>query len=387
MVNIENRDIEAEIITDNQSDSEDIQTVDVSDVVVYARDWTIETIFNQINIENIDLNPKFQRRNAWNDDKRSKLIESIIMGYPVPEIVLAENPNKKRSFIVIDGKQRLLTLAGFIDNNKYKYWDKPVLKGLKVLKDLNKLKYVDLDEKSKREFDNSSLRCTVITNFKDIQILYDIFYRLNSGSESLSTQELRQALNKGEFADYLVETTNTLQPIHSVMNLSEPDKRLRDIENLLRLFAFTMYPKEYKGNLKKFLDDKMGDITKNWGETHLKIKEQYEKINSAIDLLKETDGDYKIIGRKYDEDAFSNRFNKVLFEVEIFYFLHLDKNILSSKETFITALKKLCTEDADFRASIESSTKNIEYYKIRYAKFQELINKSFRLNLAINPFL
>lgn len=56
-------------------------------------------------------------------------------------------------------------------------------------------------------------------------------------------------------------------------------------------------------------------------------------------MLKETFGDYKIIGRKYDEDAFSNRFNKVLFEVEIFYFLHLDKNILSSKETFITALK------------------------------------------------
>ena len=79
------------------------------------------------------------------------------------------------------------------------------------------------------------------------------------------------------------------------MNLSEPDKRLRDIENLLRLFAFTMYPKEYKGNLKKFLDDKMGDITKNWGETHLKIKEQYEKINSAIDLLKKHLGIIKLL--------------------------------------------------------------------------------------------
>ena len=275
----------------------------------------------------------------------------------------------------------------FIYNNKYKYWDKPVLKGLKVLKELNKSKYTDLDEKSKREFDNSSLRCTVITNFKDIQILYDIFYRLNSGSESLSTQELRQALNKGEFADYLVETTNTIQPIHSVMNLSEPDKRLRDIENLLRLFAFTMYPKEYKGNLKKFLDDKMGDITRDWGNLHLEIKQQYEKINSAIDLLKATFGEYKFIGRKYDEDTFSNRFNKVLFEVEIFYFLHLDNSILSKKEVFITSFKKLCTKDSDFRASIESSTKNIEYYKIRYVKFQELINKSFELNLAINPFL
>ncbi len=104
------------------------------DVVVYARDWTIETIFNQINIENIDLNPKFQRRNAWNDDKRSKLIRINHNGVSCPEIVLAENPNKKRSFIVIDGKQRLLTLAGFIDNNKYKYWDKPVLKRIESVK-------------------------------------------------------------------------------------------------------------------------------------------------------------------------------------------------------------------------------------------------------------
>lgn len=386
MVNVNNRDIEAEIIIDNQSDSEDIQTVDVSDVVVYARDWTIETIYNQINIGNIDLNPKFQRRNAWNDDKRSKLIESIIMGYPIPEIVLAEDPTKKRSFIVIDGKQRLLTLAGFIDNNKYKYWERPVLRGLKVLKDLNKLKYENLDDKSKREFDNSSLRCTVITNFKDIQILYDIFYRLNSGSESLSTQELRQALNKGEFADYLVEITNTLQPIHRVMNLSEPDKRFRDIEILLRLFAFVMYPKEYKGNLKKFLDDKMGDITKDWDTLHFAIKELYNKINSTIDLLKNIFEDYKFIGRKYDENEFSNRFNKVLFEVEVFYFLHLDNTILTKKTRFIELLKKLCLEDTDFRASIESSTKNIEYYKIRYAKFQDLINKSFDLDLKINPF-
>ena len=52
MSNIVNRDVETEIIIDNQSDSEDIQNMDVSDVVVYARDWTIETIFNQINIGN-----------------------------------------------------------------------------------------------------------------------------------------------------------------------------------------------------------------------------------------------------------------------------------------------------------------------------------------------
>ena len=68
---------------------------DISDLVVYSRDWTVETIVNQIKKSNIDLNPKFQRRNAWNDDRRSKLIESLIIGIPVPEIVLAEDVKKK----------------------------------------------------------------------------------------------------------------------------------------------------------------------------------------------------------------------------------------------------------------------------------------------------
>ena len=171
------------------------------------------------------------------------------------------------------------------------------------------------------------------------------------------------------------------------MNLTEPDKRLRDIENLLRIFAFTMYPKEYKGNLKKFLDEKMGDINRNWETLSTIIKEQYEKINTAIDLLKSTFGEYKFIGRKYDTNGYSNRFNKVLFEVEVFYFLHLNNAILAKREVFIDSFKKLCIEDTAFRDTIESSTKNMEYYKVRYTKFQKLINDSFDLTISINPFV
>ena len=325
--------LESEIINDNLLDSEDIRDVNASDVIVYARDWTIETIYNQINIGNIDLNPKFQRRNAWNDVKRSQLVESIIIGYPIPEIVLAEDPSKKRSFIVIDGKQRLLTIAGFVDNEKYKYWDTPRLKKLNVLADLNKKTYLDLDEKSRREFDNSSLRCTVITNYSDIQVLYDI-------------------------------------------------------ENLLRLFAFVLYSNEYRGNLRKFLDDKMQYITSNWKDMRTSIEDLYNQINKTIDLLKEVLGDYKFIGRKLEEeDSFSSRFNKVLFEVEIFYFIHLDNSILEKKAEFKRRLHQLCASDADFKDSIESSTKNLENYKIRYSKFQDIINNSFNMNLSINPFL
>src|SRR6266480_1757166 len=105
----------------NAEIEEDIRAGDYGSLVIYSRDWTIETINNQIVQGNVDLNPKFQRRNAWTDDRRSKLIESLIIGLPVPEIVLAEHPVKQKSFIVIDGKQRLLTIAGFIDPT-IAYW-------------------------------------------------------------------------------------------------------------------------------------------------------------------------------------------------------------------------------------------------------------------------
>lgn len=84
-------------------DDDDIQlSSQDTNLIVYSRDWTIQTIIDQIEQGNIELNPGFQRRNAWNDNKRSKLIESILIGYPVPEIVLAEDKHRKKSFIVID---------------------------------------------------------------------------------------------------------------------------------------------------------------------------------------------------------------------------------------------------------------------------------------------
>ena len=133
-------DTVAEDLTWNDEIIDDISTEGESELVVYLGDWTIATILSQIEQKNIDLNPKFQRRNAWNDARRSKLIESLVAGLPVPEIVLAEDPKKKKAFIVIDGKQRLLTIAGFVDPT-VDYWKRARLKDLKLRKDLNKKTY------------------------------------------------------------------------------------------------------------------------------------------------------------------------------------------------------------------------------------------------------
>src|SRR5258708_2494199 len=122
----------------NREDASDLERptgLNKYGITVTSRDWTVETIVRQIEQENIDLDPAFQRRNAWRDHRRSRLIESFVLGFPVPQLVLAENPRRRGTFIVIDGKQRLLTIAGLYLSSYRNYFANPRLSGLSVLTD------------------------------------------------------------------------------------------------------------------------------------------------------------------------------------------------------------------------------------------------------------
>jgi hypothetical protein len=353
-------------------------------LVVSSRDWTVETIVRQITQKNIDLNPKFQRRNAWNDAKRSTLIESLIWGVPIPQIVLAEDPTRPRSYIVIDGKQRLLTLAGFMDPN-IKYWDRAALKGLSVLKELNGLteKEIEADESLEdyhRRLMNADIRCTVLSNYSDPDVLYDIFYRINTGSVRLGSQELRQVLHRGWFADFLIDKTNELQPIHQVLGLTEPDVRLADVEIVLRSLSMSLYGGYYHGNLKQFLDFSMDAITHSSDQDE--IEEHYRLFNKGIENSRKI-FEWKEIGRKITNGKFESRFNRVLFEVQNYYFKQLPVSLLTRNKTkFLTAFTDLIQKDKAFRSSIESTTKSMENTHLRYKKFQLLIKKVFNKDIA-----
>lgn len=372
-------------------DEDDIQlSSQETELIVYSRDWTIQTIIDQIEQGNIELNPGFQRRNAWNDSKRSKLIESILIGYPVPEIVLAEDRNRRKSFIVIDGKQRLLTIAGFVNNAIFKYWDAktPCIKGDSRFSGYS---YSDIQSEPeiKRVFENSSLRCTVVSNYSSENELYDIFYRLNAASTPLATQELRQALYRGGFSNYLIKETDHQNPIRDVMKLSEADKRLRDVEVLLRLISFSSFAKDYKGNLLKFLDASMAHLNDKWIEKEESILAVTKSIYDAISILSLVFGGPDKVGRKFKDGQIEQRFNRVLLEVEVFYFRFLIGRDSTPEEykSFFNLFVDLCNTDSQFMSSLEGSTKSIENYRIRYTKFGEVFINSFP-SVAIfeNPF-
>lgn len=356
-------------------------TTDVESIIVYSRDWTVETVVNQIIKGNIDLNPEFQRRNAWNDSKKSSLIESYLIGYPVPEIVLAEHPREKKKFIVIDGKQRLLTLCGFLMHEKFNSWRSPKLSKLKDIKELNGKTFSDLKKerplnKYLRHLANADVRCTVISNISSDDILYDIFYRLNAGATPLSTQELRQVLYAGSFSNFLLKYTSNLTKIHDVLKLQSPDDRLKDVETLLRLLSMIHRINDYNGNLKKHLDEYTYSCNEEWGSVESRINHDLNKIDSIIETLSSLLGGYDKVGRKWNSEKndFEARFNTVLFEVQV-YFAFYSENLSSvNAHDFQKEFKKLC-DNSEFNASISSSTKNIKEYTSRFNLYSEFMKK------------
>lgn len=374
----------------NDDEIDSLQNTPFGDIVVYSRDWTVETICRQIQLKNIDLNPRFQRRNAWTDERRSLLIESLVVGIPVPEIVLAEHPKQKKSFIVIDGKQRLLALSGFIDPTDSPSWERPKLKGLLVRSDLNGVSFQEMQSEAnaetRRRLLNADIRCTVIANFNDEAVLYQIFYRLNTGSVPLSTQELRQSLIRGDFANFLVDYTNTVHPIHHVLGLDEPDPRMRDVELLLRLMALMEYAPFFRGDLKRFLDSSMQRFSDGWPLNRAVVEGYLARIDAAIARLKKF-SEVRHIGRKITDGKYESRFNKAVFEVEVLCFDRLSDDDLT--EVNITKFREVLGtlfDRPEFRTSIEATTKTVPQYRTRFDQFATAMRAAFGKEIALPSF-
>jgi hypothetical protein len=356
-------------------------------ITVASRDWTVETIVRQISQGNVDLDPAFQRRNAWRDPRRSRLIESFILGFPVPQIVLAEHPRRRGTFIVIDGKQRLLTLAGLYIEKYRHYWTQPRFAGLKVIGDLNRVQlntfltsaqYSD----ERRQLENADIRTTVITGYQQEAVLYDIFYRINTGSVPLSSQELRQVLNRGDFARYLLEVTSTPNSLWEVLDVDEPDPRLRDVELLLRLIAWRTSAGEYKGNLAPFLDDTMERLNSRWSTARMSVeplvKELFEAAKAAIHIFGPA------VGRKAKKSGYERHLNRALFEVQAYYLSFADarKAALRKKKAIVDSSRELF-DDIDFLGSIEATTKSVENYRIRFDKYRRMLERT--LGIRVEP--
>jgi hypothetical protein len=345
-----------------------------------ATDWTAETLLSQIERGNIDLSPRFQRRDAWQRDRKSKFVESLILNFPVPQIVLAEQRNARGRFIVLDGKQRLTALLKFAG----KAADGEPLNGfaltsMDVLTHLNRRSYEDMvhDDALADELNalhNQTIRTVVIRNWDTDALLHLIFVRLNTSSVPLSPQELRQALYPGEFVNYIDDRSYGSSMLKKFMGLQHADFRMRDVEILLRFLAFSFYIENYSGNMSQFLNLTTERLNDRFVKHRADVEQAVDDFESALQASIDIFG-IEHVARKWTGSKFEKRWNRAILDVLLYYFsdASVRDESVRRKNQVINAYKQIFVGDSRFRDAVAATTKSLSATHDRFVLWGEAL--------------
>lgn len=352
------------------------------DITSSPNDFNILTIYNFLESGVVKI-PAFQRNFVWDMNRASKLIESLIIGLPIPQIFLYEESRNK--FLVIDGQQRLMTIyyfmkqrfprkdkrteLGYIFDKEGKIPDE-VLESSEYFRPfklnladnpekpnkLNKLTYETLGE-YKTNFDLRTVRNIIIKQnhpANDDSSIYEIFYRLNSGGVNLRPQEIRSSLHHSKF-DNLLKRINLDERWRRLLGQANPDLRLKDIEILLRGFAMLYEGEKYRAPMVNFLN-KFASTSQKFKVEEINYLEQlfYSFLNSC-EMLEPT--------------AFFSKNGKFNISIYEAVFTATCKPYLKEKTLIDYYIDQKPVQDLkenpDFVKSTHSSTASTDYVKLR----------------------
>lgn len=265
-----------------EPDDQDGQ-IDEYDLTSTPNDFNISTIFNFIESGAVKI-PGFQRNYVWDIKRASKLIESLIIGLPVPQVFLYEQ--RRNSFLVIDGQQRLMTIYYFVKRRfprrSRRVYIRSVFDSLGKIPDdvlysdenfedfnlrlpeirpgaankFNGLNYSTLGD-YQVQFDLRTIRNVIVKQVKpsnDDSSVYEMFSRLNAGGVNLTAQEIRLSLYYSKFYD-LLSRLNLEQGWRRLLSQPDPDINARDIEVLLRGIAVWLEGEGYRPSMLQFLNN------------------------------------------------------------------------------------------------------------------------------------
>ena len=319
----------------------------------------------------IDLSPAFQRHSdLWDDEKQSRLIESILIKFPLPAFYFDGSDNNK--WLVVDGLQRLSSLRNFIILKKLK------LKGLEFLSQLNGMKFDDLPRSLQRQIEETQITAYIINDGTPEEVKFNIFQRINTGGLTLNSQEIRHALNQGIPAQFVAELAELDELKYATDQALKP-KRMLDREFVTRFLAFYLHPyPEYIPDLDTYLNSAMGELKKIDNSQRQKIKSDF--IQSVL-LAKSIFGEWAF--RKTDKYPDKrNPINKALFEVWSVSLAKLDysekKTLEERKEMLFDKSIELVKKDTMFFDSITTSTSNKSSVAYRFSSVEKIIQETLK---------
>lgn len=265
-------------MTDNTHDRE-IRTT--------AVDFSFGELLNLHRESEIVIRPEYQRLFRWSNEQRSRLVESILLGLPIPPIFLIENEGGILE--LIDGLQRTSSVLQFLDHTAI---DEPelVLAGCDILDRLNGETFSTLTTSEKLKIKRTPIRATIINKSGDSFVKYEMFKRLNTGGSLLSAQEIRNCSSRmveggEEFYEAVQEMATLPAFVNAISRLPESSREQRaDEELVLRYFAVTTHRTGYKGNIEAWLDAFMEGVLFNQIKFDIASnKDRFARVFTLID--------------------------------------------------------------------------------------------------------
>ena len=219
----------------------------------------------------------FQRSFVWRKPQMDRFIESLLLGYPIPGIMLYQQMDKR--YLVLDGQQRLRTLQAYYRG----IYNDSVFRLDNVAEEFQGLSYETLSDEQKRTLNNTFIQATIVKTDgtrESRDAVYQVFERLNSGGTQLTAHEIRIALYPGAFVDFIA-SLNSTDGWRSLYGPVSP--RLRDQELVLRIISLYMRGNEYFSPLKRFLNKFMGDHRELENLNTETVQDLFVRATDALD--------------------------------------------------------------------------------------------------------
>ncbi len=245
-------------------------------------DQGLLTLVGMVSRQSIDVSPRFQRRDRWDQGRQSRLIESFLRNIPVPPVYLAEDRMQPGRYAVIDGKQRLTAIWMFFN-------DKFALRGIEYQPELNGLKFSDLPAGLQDALGMKTMRVTTLVHGSDLRAQHEVFIRLNTGGEILNAQEIRNVAYSGPLNDavYRMAENEFLRERLKVNEKtgSKAYQAMVDAEYVLRFFALSSSWRNFKGSYREALDEFM-DSKRDVSDREIKrLCDSFESAISAVERI------------------------------------------------------------------------------------------------------
>lgn len=342
---------------------------------VVTRTMTVDLLLARLRRGVLDLAPDFQRQaGVWGDEAQSKLIESLLLRIPVPNLYAAETGDEGWS--IVDGIQRLTTIARFVDPALVPNMAPLRLRGLEYLKSYEGNLYEDLPPGLRTRIDETELLVHLIRSGTPEPVKFNIFARINTGGLPLTSQELRHALIPGSARTYLTKLAHS-EAFRQATNYSIRPDRMADREMVLRFVAFLRTdPQQYgRGDLDGFLRDAMVQLN-NADEG---VKDGIERdFYGALTLARDVFGDQAFRKRSVSNADRRLPINKAIFESLAVNLARLEaqqSKLLKVRRRAVDERFAALTRNDRFFDSVSGGTGDVRKVKTRFTMVRELLEE------------